>query len=79
MSQRPYDADYLQFAKDNSELKYKNNSQSESYVNSVLSCGSINSTLSGAGRYTTNSATLAALPSEDAVDEMRDWSIECKL
>lgn len=60
-------------------LKYTNNNVSVEYVNDALSCGPLSCTLSGAGRKTTVQKTNAAIPSEDAVEEMRDWSIECKL
>lgn len=60
-------------------LKYTNNDVSSEYVRDTLKCGPLSCTLSGAGRKTTVSKTNAAIPSDDAVEEMRDWSIECKL
>lgn len=60
-------------------IKYGNNDVSNQYVSDVLRCGSIYSTLSGADRNKTDKKTNAAIPSDMAVDEMRDWSITCEL
>ncbi len=56
-------------------IKYGNNDVPNQLVNDVLRCGSIYSTLSGAERNKTDKKTNAAIPSDMAVDEMRDWSV----
>lgn len=66
--------------KDNRQvIEYTNSYQSKEYVDNALSCGPLQCTLSGAGRERTVDSTGAAVPSEQAVEEMRDWSIECKI
>lgn len=60
-------------------IKYRNNDVSPEYVDNALSCGPLYCTLSGAGRMSTIEKTNAAVPSDDAVEEMRDWSIICKI
>lgn len=60
-------------------IKYKNNDVSPEYVDNALSCGPLYCTLSGAGRMCSDKKTNAAIPSDDAVEEMRDWSIICKI
>lgn len=60
-------------------IKYGNNDVSKEYVDNALACGPLSCTLSGAGRKRTVQSTNASMPSDDAVEEMRDWSIECKV
>ena len=60
-------------------VKYGNNDVPNEFVNDVLRCGSIYSTLSGAERNKTDKKTNAAIPSDAAVDEMREWSSINKL
>lgn len=60
-------------------IEYSNDTQSEEYINDTLRCGPLYCTLSGAGRKCTDKRNNAAKPSDDAVEEMRDWSIEAKV
>lgn len=60
-------------------IPYSNDEISDEYIADTLHCGPLCGTMAGAGRKVTNSLTNAAEPSDDAVEEMRDWSIEAKL
>lgn len=60
-------------------IPYSNDEISDEYIADTLHCGPFYYTLSGAERKTTASLTNAAVPSDDAVEEMRDWSIESEL
>lgn len=60
-------------------IKYEYNNVSKEYVDNALTCGPLYCTLSGAGRKETVNSTNMSMPSDDAVEEMRDWSIVCKL
>lgn len=60
-------------------LRYTNGHQSEEYVARALESEPLQGTMAGARRGSTDKATGAAIPSDDDVEEMRDWSIESKL
>lgn len=50
----------------------------EDYVNEALKTGPLYITLSGAEHFTENVKTHAGIPSDEAVEEMRRFSIENK-
>lgn len=60
-------------------IPYSNDEISDEYISDTLHCGPLYCTLSGAGRKVTDIHNNAAKPSDDAVEEMRDWSIEAKI
>ncbi len=57
-------------------VKYSDRVQPDAYTDEVLKCGPINQTLMSAERYRTDKTINAAVPSDTAVENMRDWSIE---
>lgn len=70
----------MKYEKNNSSvIRYGNNDVSEEFVRNALKAGPIYCTLSGAGRKSSDPRTNAAIPSDDAVEEMRDWSIVCEI
>ena len=60
-------------------IKYSDKVQPEEYTDSVLRCGPINQTIMSSERNKTYEKTKASIPSDTAVENMRDWSIEKKV
>ncbi len=60
-------------------IKYSDKVQPDEYTDNVLKCGPVNQTLMSAERFKTDEKTKASIPSDTAVENMRDWSIEKKV
>ena len=56
-------------------IKYGYNDVTREYVKDVLRCGPLRGTLVDCERRFIDRKNNASIPSDDAVDELRDWSI----